>query len=246
MKKRRAARDALSAIEDPDMTIGPLNGKEPIGVNRANGEPAASCAHVVDTYRRYAPIYDRLFGAVLEPGRRALAQAASSLCNGSRLTLLEIGVGTGLTLPHYSPSLEVTGVDISAPMLAKAQWRAAQFGDRTFELRLMDGERLDFPDGAFDCAVLPYVLSVTPDPARLVAEVRRVCRKGGTILILNHFTGSRVWWLLERLARPMADRIGFRSDFDFAQQILRHDWRVDAVQEVNLLGLSKLVTIRNV
>lgn len=223
-----------------------MNGKDPIGVNRANGEPAASCVHVVDTYRRYAPIYDRLFGAVLEPGRRALAQAASSLCNGSRLTLLEIGVGTGLTLPHYSPSLEVTGVDISAPMLAKARERAAQLGDRAIELRLMDAERLDFPDGAFDCAALPYVLSVTPDPARLVAEVRRVCRKGGTILVLNHFTGSSAWWLLERLARPMADRIGFRSDFDFAQQIQCHDWRVDAVQEVNLLGLSKLVTIRNV
>lgn len=216
------------------------------GVNRANGEPAASCTHVVDTYRRYAPVYDRLFGAVLEPGRRALAEVASKLCNGSRLTLLEIGVGTGLTLPHYSPSLEVTGVDISAPMLARAQERAAQLPDRTIDLRLMDGERLDFPDGAFDCAALPYVLSVTPDPARLVAEVRRVCRKDGAILILNHFTGSSFWWLLERLARPMADRIGFRSDFDFAQQILRHDWTVEAVQEVNLLGLSKLVVIRNV
>jgi phosphatidylethanolamine/phosphatidyl-N-methylethanolamine N-methyltransferase len=190
-------------------------------------------------------VYDRLFGAVLEPGRRALAQAASSLANGSPLTLLEVGVGTGLTLPLYSPSLAVTGVDISAPMLAKAEARAAQLHDRRIDLKLMDGERLDFPPGSFDCVVLPYVLSVTPDPARLVAEVRRVCRKGGTILILNHFTGSRAWWLLERLARPMADRIGFRSDFDYAQQILRHDWKVESAQQVNLLGLSKLVTIRN-
>lgn len=228
------------------MTTRSLNGKDAVGAKRANAEAAVSSAHVVDTYRRYAPVYDRLFGAILEPGRRALARAASSLSNGSGLTLLEIGVGTGLTLPLYSPSLQVTGVDVSAPMLAKAQARAAQIRDRTFDLRLMDGERLDFPSGAFDCVALPYVLSVTPAPARLVAEVRRVCRKGGTILVLNHFTGSRAWWLLEQLARPLADRIGFRSDFDFAQQILDRDWTVETVQEVNLLGLSKLVTIRNV
>jgi phosphatidylethanolamine/phosphatidyl-N-methylethanolamine N-methyltransferase len=89
-------------------------------------------------------------------------------------------------------------------------------------------------------------MRITPNPARLVAEVRRVCRKGGVILILNHFTGSRFWWALERIARPMADRIGFRSDFDYAEQVLRHDWSVLSVKEVNLLGLSKLVTIRNV
>jgi phosphatidylethanolamine/phosphatidyl-N-methylethanolamine N-methyltransferase len=226
------------------MKDGPSSGRQPIEGGRANG-PAASSAHVVDAYRRYAPVYDWLFGAVLEPGRRALAEAASRLGDGGRLKLLEVGVGTGLTLPLYSPTLEVTGVDISAPMLAKAQARAAGLRGRTVELRLMDGERLDFPDGAFDCVVLPYVLSVTPDPARLVAEVRRVCRKDGTILILNHFTGSRTWWLLERLARPMADRIGFRSDFDFEQQIRGHDWKVDSVRAVNLLGLSKLVILRN-
>jgi len=117
---------------------------------------------------------------------------------------------------------------------------------RDIRLHTMDGESLAFEDGSFDCVVLPYVLSVTPNPARLVAEVRRVCRKGGVILILNHFTGSRFWWLLERIARPMADRIGFRSDFDLEEQVLKHDWSVQAVKDVNLLGLSKLVTIRNV
>lgn len=148
-------------------------------------ETQPALERVVRAYQRYAPMYDRVFGAVLEPGR-----------------------------------------DI--------------------RLHEMDGESLAFADGSFDFVVLPYVLSVTPNPARLVAEVRRVCRKGGVILILNHFTGSHFWWLLERIARPMADRIGFRSDFDYAEQVLRHDWSVQAVKEVNLLGLSKLVTIRNV
>jgi phosphatidylethanolamine/phosphatidyl-N-methylethanolamine N-methyltransferase len=93
---------------------------------------------------------------------------------------------------------------------------------------------------------LPYVLSVTPNPDKLVAEIRRVCRKGGTILILNHFSGSRFWWLLERAVRSLADRIGFRSDFCYKEQILRHDWEVQSVRNVNFLGLSKLVTIKNV
>jgi len=200
---------------------------------------------VVRTYQRYAPVYDGMFGAVLEPGRRALAQAASVLCNGSRLSLLEIGVGTGLTLPLYPPSFEITGIDVSDGMLAKARERARRMPDRDIELHLMDGENLTFPDHSFDCVALPYVLSVTPEPARLVAEVRRVCRPGGVVFVLNHFNGNRFWWALERMVRPLADRVGFRSDFDMAEHVLRYDWTVTAVKEVNFLGLSKLVTIRN-
>jgi phosphatidylethanolamine/phosphatidyl-N-methylethanolamine N-methyltransferase len=197
------------------------------------------------TYERYAPLYDRLFGAVLEPGRRALAQGAAMLANGSPLSLLEVGVGTGLTLPLYEASFRVTGVDISESMLEQARARALAMPQRSICLQLMDAERLEFADGSFDCVVLPYVLSVTPDPQRLVAEVRRVCRKGGAIFILNHFSGAPFWWLFERLVRPMADRIGFHSDFALDEHVMRHDWEVRSVQTVNLLGLSKLVTIRN-
>jgi phosphatidylethanolamine/phosphatidyl-N-methylethanolamine N-methyltransferase len=78
-----------------------------------------------------------------------------------------------------------------------------------------------------------------------VAELRRVCRKGGTILILNHFSGSRFWWLLERAVRAVADKVGFRSDFGYDEHILCHDWAVESVRSVNLMGLSKLVVIRN-
>jgi phosphatidylethanolamine/phosphatidyl-N-methylethanolamine N-methyltransferase len=104
---------------------------------------------------------------------------------------------------------------------------------------------MDFPDASFDCVAIPYVLSVTPHPERLVAEIRRVCRRDGTILILNHFSGSRFWWFLERAVRPLANRIGFRSDFCFDDQILKYDWQVQSVKRVNFLGLSRLVVIRN-
>jgi phosphatidylethanolamine/phosphatidyl-N-methylethanolamine N-methyltransferase len=104
---------------------------------------------------------------------------------------------------------------------------------------------MPFADHSFDCVTLPYVLSVTPRPARLVQEVRRVCRPGGTIALLNHFSGSRFWWMLERLVKPAADQVGFRSDFDYAEHVLSHDWQVLALHPVNLFGLSKLVLLRN-
>jgi len=210
-----------------------------------HGRPGPTVQEVERAYGRYAPVYDWLFGAVLEPGRRELARSAGSIASGRPIELLEVGVGTGLMLPLYDPAIRVTGVDVSAAMLAKARERVQGLHGRFVRLDLMDGERLKFADGAFDCVVLPYVLSVTPEPDRLVSEVRRVCRRDGSILILNHFSGSHFWWLLERMVRPLADRIGFRSDFDYARHILRHDWRVEAMTPVNLMGLSRLVVLRN-
>ncbi|HZZ91103.1 MAG TPA: class I SAM-dependent methyltransferase [Usitatibacter sp.] len=195
-------------------------------------------------YGRYAPVYDLVFGLVLHPGRRALARAVAARCGEQGARLLEIGVGTGLTLPLYPPSMAITGVDVSEPMLAKARRRARSLG-RPIRLELSDGERLPFPDASFDVVTLPYVLSVTPTPARLVSEARRVCGRGGTLFVLNHFSGSRFWWSLERLVRPLANRIGFRSDFSLEEHVLSHDWKVLEVKAVNLFGLSRLVTIRN-
>ncbi|MDB5842189.1 MAG: phosphatidylethanolamine N-methyltransferase / phosphatidyl-N-methylethanolamine N-methyltransferase [Herminiimonas sp.] len=202
-----------------------------------------SIDNVVHAYRFYAPLYDRLFGAVLEPGRRAMTETVGALRPAK---LLEVGVGTGLTLSRYPPTSVIVGVDVSTEMLDIASSRAKQLKDYDISLLAMNAEAMDFPDGSFDCVVLPYVLSVTPDPQRLVREIRRVCRKDGTILILNHFSGSRFWWFMERAVRSMADRIGFHSDFCYEDQILRHDWKVESVKPVNFLGLSKLVVIRNV
>lgn len=198
--------------------------------------------NIIRTYRFYAPFYDQVFGPVFDPGRRALTDAVSSLRPRS---VLEVGVGTGLTLDHYPATTRVVGIDLSSAMLSVAQRKIGQMDRSDVQLVAMDAENMAFPDGAFDCVTLPYVLSVTPNPTRFVQEIRRVCRKGGTIFILNHFSGSRFWWLLERTVQPMAGKIGFRSDFSYAEQILKHDWEVRSVREVNFLGLSKLVEIRN-
>lgn len=202
-----------------------------------------SVDNVVNTYRFYAPLYDSLFGAILEPGRRALTAAVSAIRPTS---ILEVGVGTGLTLSRYPSSSSIIGIDISDHMLEIARERVEKsLAGRNIHLLAMNAESMDFPDSSFDCVAIPYVLSVTPHPERLVAEIRRVCRKGGTILILNHFSGSRIWWFLERAVRALANRIGFRSDFCYDEQILKYDWEIQSVKKVNLFGLSRLVTIRN-
>ncbi len=197
---------------------------------------------VVRTYDRYAPLYDRVFGRVLEPGRRLMTQAAAEL---RPRNVLEVGVGTGLTLAGYPADARVVGIDLSHDMLERARRRAAQLPRRDITLRAMNAERMDFLDGSFDCVTVPYVLSVTPHPARLVHEIRRVCRPDGHILIVNHFSGSRFWWLMERAVRTMADRVGFRSDFNYEEHIVAHDWEVLSVRPVNLFGLSKLVVLHN-
>ncbi len=205
-------------------------------------EPAlARC--VLRAYRRYAPVYDRLFGG--DPRSRADARWPMPSRARHRAKLLEVGVGTGLMLARYPATTAVVGIDLSEPMLAKAHARTQALDGRSIRLEVMDAEALTFADGEFDCVTVPYVLSVTPDPRRLVAEIRRVCRPGGTILILNHFSGSRFWWLLERAVRPLAGRVGFRSEFSLRTEISRYDWKIEQVKDVNLFGLSKLVSIRN-
>lgn len=198
--------------------------------------------NIKDTYRRYAPLYDYIFGAILEPGRKALAKEASAQ---SPDAILEVGVGTGLTLSLYPLQARLVGIDLSREMLAHAHEKALQLESRDISLHEMNAEDMSFADGSFDCVTLPYVLSVTPNPDRLVSELRRVCKKNGTIIILNHFSGSRIWWLLERGVKSIAERVGFRSDFRFEEQILNYGWTVESVRSVNLMGLSKLVVIRN-
>jgi phosphatidylethanolamine/phosphatidyl-N-methylethanolamine N-methyltransferase len=203
---------------------------------------STSQSHVIRAYRFYAPFYDYLYGYVLDRGRFALSQAVTALRPGS---VLEIGVGTGLTLGRYPVESKIVGIDISQAMLDVARRRVRHLNGSGVRLEIMDAEAMNFPDETFDCVTIPYVLSVTPNPEKLIAEARRVCRKGGTIFILNHFNGSRFWWLLERAVQPVAGWIGFRSNFGFADHILKHDWEVRSVRAVNLFGLSQLVEVRN-
>ena len=126
--------------------------------------------NVERAYGMYARFYDLVFGAVLEGGRRAMCDAVGAQAPAA---LLEVGVGTGLTLARYPAATALTGIDLSRDMLRHAQRRAAALPGRRIALHCMDAEQLAFEDGTFDCVTLPYVLSVTPELARLTAELRR-------------------------------------------------------------------------
>ncbi|WP_374012269.1 class I SAM-dependent methyltransferase [Pseudoxanthomonas koreensis] len=203
---------------------------------------AISSGDVVTAYKRYAPVYDFLFGKVLEQGRKRIADEVCRLTPG---TLLEVGVGTGLLLSRYPADAEIVGVDVSREMLDRAREAASILRNHKITLHEMDGEHLGFEDGSFDLVTVPYVLSVTPDPARFMDELRRVCKPNGYILVANHFSGQRGWRVLEAITRSVADRIGFRSEFNFDQHVPHPDWTIEKVEEVNMLGLSRLVVIRN-
>ncbi|MDE1973695.1 MAG: class I SAM-dependent methyltransferase [Hyphomicrobiales bacterium] len=168
---------------------------------------------IAKAYARWAPIYDLVFGAVFDRGRKASIAAAERI--GGRI--LEVGVGTGLSLPDYSRSNRVTGVDISAPMLRKAKTRAAEHRLTNVDgLAVMDAQRLGFADGVFDVVVAQYVITAVPDPEKTLDEFARVVKPGGEIILVNHLgaeSGLRA--IFEQGFAPIARRLGWRPEFRF-------------------------------
>lgn len=164
------------------------------------------------TYRLFSGSYDLVFGPVFHPGRKDAVRLAN---DGPGQRVLEVGVGTGLSLPYFRSDAEVTGIDVSAEMLAKARHRVARHQlSQVKALAEMDAENLQFPDASFDAVLALYVASVVPNPARFAAEMRRVCRPGGTIVIVNHFTSDNpIMRSIEKRLVPLAGRIGFHADF---------------------------------
>ena len=201
-------------------------------------------ASIRNAYRRYANHYDRFFGPVFAQGRR-FTMAKLNEKPGQRV--LEVGVGTGLSLPEYHPSTRVVGIDISPEMLAIAEERVAEeCEDQVEELLVMDAEELDFPDNSFDSIACMYVASVVPNPDRLVSEMRRVCRPGGDIYIVNHFASRNpVLRGLEKGLRPLSKLVGFRPDMDLDTLPQSDGFERLSVQRANLFGYWKLVHYRN-
>ena len=166
---------------------------------------------VAKAYARWAPVYDLVFGAVFDRGRKASIAAAERI--GGRI--LEVGVGTGLSLPEYAWTNRLTGIDLSAPMLRKAKDRVAEHRLTNVDaLAVMDAQHLGFEDGAFDVVVAQYVITVVPDPEATLDEFVRVVRPGGEIILVNHLgaeTGLRATF--EGWFAPVARRLGWRPEF---------------------------------
>ena len=180
---------------------------------------AMSTDGVSQAYGRWAPVYDLVFGPVFKKGRSEAVIAAEKI--GGRI--LEVGVGTGISLPEYSRSSRLVGIDISDPMLDKARERVRKLKLHNVEdIRVGDAEALEYEDESFDVVVAQYVITSVPNPEQALNEFARVCRVGGEIVITTRVgaeTGVRD--KIERALMPITSRLGFRTEFPFSRYT---DW----------------------
>ena len=162
-------------------------------------------------YARWAPVYDLVFGALFNRGRRAAIAAAEQV--GGRI--LEIGVGTGISLPGYSPQNRIIGIDLSEAMLRKAQRRVADHSLTNVEkLEVMDAQQLSYPDASFDVVVANHVISTVPNPEAALDECARMLRPGGEIILLSRIgADAGLRHLIEFLLQPVVRRLGWRTEF---------------------------------
>lgn len=191
-------------------------------------------------YRRYAGLYNALFGPVLQPGRRAVIEALD--CRpGHRV--LEVGVGTGLALDLYPEGVKVVGIDVSREMLDRARRRVARRGFKHVEALLeMDAEAMSFADASFDRIVAMYVLPVVPNPGRLLSELHRVCKPDGEIFLVNHVRSDNpLIGAVEKGLARFSDKLGFHPDFELGDAVNGHE--LVQIERVNLFW--KVMQLRN-
>jgi phosphatidylethanolamine/phosphatidyl-N-methylethanolamine N-methyltransferase len=174
---------------------------------------------IAQAYACWAPFYDLVFGAVFEQGRHAAIRAAERI--GGRI--LEVGVGTGISLPDYNKTSRLVGVDLSEPMLRKAHKRVSEMRLRNVEgLALMDAERLAFPDDSFDVVVAQHVVTTVPHPEATLDEFARVLKPGGEIVLISR-VGADIGLrgAFEQCFAPLTHRLGWRLEFPWSRYT---DW----------------------
>ena len=207
---------------------------------RALSVTAVESDFVERVYERLAGVYDLTFGPTLHPGRLH-ARDRMVIAPGDRI--LEVGVGTGINASLYPSHCHVTGIDLSTSMLDKARERVARQGLRNIRLLEMDAANLTFADNSFDIVYAPYLVSVVPDPVHVVTEMRRVCRPGGRIIILNHFRSPNpVLSRIERAISPLTVHIGFKADLDLPGFLAQADLQPISIEKVNFPRIWSLVT----
>lgn len=197
---------------------------------------------VKTSYKMWAPVYDKTFGMVTTIGRKS----AVDYINTRQGRVLEIGVGTGLSLPHYKPHLEITGIDVSADMLKKARKKIQkQDLSHVAGIHNMDARTLDFPDHHFDTVVAMFLVSVVPDPEQVIGEMARVCKPGGEVLIVNHFARDKgPLAVVEKAFAPFANNIGWHSDFSIHRILGEEDLTIVEHKPLPPLGMFTFLRLQ--
>lgn len=197
---------------------------------------------VLSAYRRWAPVYDHTFGLVAAEGRKH----AVEMINNRSGRVLEVGVGTGLSLPQYSKHLEVVGIDLSPEMLEKARSRVKKRSLKNVTgLYEMDAGHLTFSDSSFDTVVAMYVMTVVPDPEKVMRELARVCKPGGEVLLVNHFSqeeGVRGW--VERRMAPFADQLGWHPLFDVNRVMVCDNLKLVERRALRPMGIFTMMRMK--
>jgi phosphatidylethanolamine/phosphatidyl-N-methylethanolamine N-methyltransferase len=195
---------------------------------------------IIKAYARWAPIYDPIFGVITAVAQRAAAAVVNALPSGR---ILELGVGTGITLPRYKADHLITGIDLSPDMLERAEERVRRLDLRNVEaLQVMDACRLTFADGSFDVGVAMFVMPVVPEPEKVLDHLARVVRPGGRVVLLNHFSADRgLRARAERWLSRFAGAIGWNSDFPLERVMGHPDLKLVARRSLPPFGLYTLL-----
>ena len=199
-------------------------------------------AHESKLYAEFAPVYDRIFGKIFY---NRLERVIEDLDIPPGAQVLEVGAGTGTSFPAYPTHCNVTGVDLAPDMLARARQKIED--NRWSHLKVLEMNALDlkFPDNSFDFVMAFHVVTVVPDPVRMIAEAHRVCKPGGKIAIVNHFTSDvPVLGSLTRSIDPLTRWLGWRTDLQLKPFIAATGLIVEKAYKINKTSLYTVVLAR--
>jgi len=200
-------------------------------------------AKVERVYSSYAKVYDHIFGKIFHDGREHAVRHLE-LSPGDRV--LEVGVGTGLGLPFYPRSCEIVGIDLSDGMLDKCRERLEIYRLRHVKVMRMDAGAMEFADNSFDAVMAAYVVTAVPDYRKVMLEMIRVCKPGGRIILLNHFSnGNPLIAAIEKVISPLCKQLGWRTDLSLASVLDGTHLTVIHKQKVNPFRIWHLVKCVN-